>query len=237
MTNQKDFKRLVRARMGKTGESYTAARAQLLAKPSRSRTSKKAARPAAPAIDYGRIAGMSDAAVKENTGCTWERWVKALDSHGAADLPHRQIVDLVHNTYKAPEWWSQMVTVGYERIKGIRARGQRRDGSYEATKSRTFNAPIETLHHAFADATIRRQWLSENGVKVRTSTAPKSIRLGLADGSIIAVGFTAKGDSKGIVALSHAKLKSNEEAEQIKKYWGERLDALADVLADGRHRS
>jgi hypothetical protein len=31
MTVQKSFKRLVRARMAKTGESYTAARAQLLA--------------------------------------------------------------------------------------------------------------------------------------------------------------------------------------------------------------
>ena len=31
MTTQKDFKRLVRGRMQKTGESYTAARASLLA--------------------------------------------------------------------------------------------------------------------------------------------------------------------------------------------------------------
>ena len=31
MTRQKSFKRLVQARMGKTGESYTAARAALLA--------------------------------------------------------------------------------------------------------------------------------------------------------------------------------------------------------------
>lgn len=30
MTEHKSFKRLVRARMGKTGESYTAARANLL---------------------------------------------------------------------------------------------------------------------------------------------------------------------------------------------------------------
>jgi hypothetical protein len=33
MPTQKDFKRLVRARMAKTGEAYTAARAQLLRKP------------------------------------------------------------------------------------------------------------------------------------------------------------------------------------------------------------
>jgi len=231
MPSQKDFKRLVRARMRKTGEAYTAARAKLLAKPSRSRTAKKTARSTAPAVDYAKLAGMSDAVVKEKTGCTWERWVRALDSHGAPELPHREIVDLVHKKYKTAEWWSQMVTVGYERIKGLRARGQRRDGSYEATKSRTFNVPVAALHHAFADATIRRRWLDEPGVKVRTSTPPKSIRLGFADGSIVALGFTPKGDAKSSVALSHAKLRTKEEAERVKADWGSRLDALGRVLA------
>ena len=165
MPSQKDFKRLVRARMRKTGEAYTAARAKLLAKPSHSRTAKKTARSGAPAVDYAKLAGMSDTVVKEKTGCQWDRWVKALDSHGAAEMPHREIVDLVQKKYKVGDWWSQMVTVGYERIKGLRARGQRRDGAYEATKSRTFNVPIAALHHAFADAAIRRRWLSETGVQ------------------------------------------------------------------------
>jgi uncharacterized protein YndB with AHSA1/START domain len=230
MPSQKDFKRLVRARMRKTGEAYTTARAQLLAKPSRSRTAKKTARSTTPAVDYGKLAGMSEAVVKEKTGCTWERWVKALDHYGAAELPHREIVDLVHKKYKTGDWWSQMVTVGYERIKGLRARGQRRDGSYEATKARTYNVPVAALHHAFADGAVRRRWLGEPGVKVRTSIPPKSIRLGFADGSIVAVGFTAKGDGKSAVALSHARLTSKDAAERVKNQWAERLDALAKVL-------
>jgi len=230
MPSQKDFKRLVRARMRKTGEAYTAARAQLLAKPT-SRAAKKATRATAPAVDYAKLAGMSDAAVKEKTGCQWDRWVKALDHHGAAMLTHPEIVALVRTKYKIGDWWAQTVTVGYERIKGLRARGQRRDGSYEATKARTFNVPIATLHHAFADATVRRRWLDEAGVKVRTSIPPKSIRLGLADGSIIAVGFTAKGDAKSMVAVSQAKLPTKEAAERVKNEWSTRLKALAGVLA------
>ncbi len=230
MPSQKDFKRLVRARMRKTGEAYTAARAKLLAKPSRSRTAKKIARASAPAVDYAKLAGMSDVVVKEKTGCQWDRWVKALDQHGAAEMPHREIVDLVQKKYKVGDWWSQMVTVGYERIKGLRARGQRRDGSYEATKSRTFNVPVDALHRAFADAAIRKRWLAEPGVRVRTSTPPKSIRLGFVDGSIVAAGFTPKGDAKSMVALSHAKLPTREAAERVKRYWTERFAALADAL-------
>ena len=230
MPSQKDFKRLVRARMRKTGEAYTAARAKLLAKPSRSRTAMKAALSAAPAVDYATLAGMSDAVVKEKTGCQWGPWVKALDHHGAAELPHREIVDLVQKKYKVGDWWAQMVTVGYERIKGLRARGQRRDGSYEATKSRTFNVPVDDLHRAFANATIRKRWLAEPGVRVRTSRPPRSIRLGFVDGTIVAAGFTPKGGAKSMVALSHAKLPTREAAEKVKQYWTERFAALADAL-------
>ena len=48
--------------------------------------------------------------------------------------------------YKVPGWWAQTVTVGYERIKGLRAVGQRRDGTFEANKSRTFAVPLARLY-------------------------------------------------------------------------------------------
>jgi hypothetical protein len=69
---------------------------------------------------------------------------------------------------------------------------------------------------------------------VRTATAPKSIRLGLADGGILAVGFLPKGKGKSSVAVSQAKLPDRETAERLKVYWSERLDALREVLAGPR---
>ena len=145
-------------------------------------------------------------------------------------MPHRDIVRLVGTKYKVANWWSQMVTVGYERIRGLRARGQRRDGSYEATKSRTFAVPVATLFDAWANARRRTAWLGER-VTVRTATAPKSMRLGWSDGSIIAVGFSAKGAAKSSVAVQHAKLPDRDTAERLKQYWTERLKALGDSLS------
>ena len=58
MTAQRSFKRLVRARMDKTGESYTAARAMLLA----ADEPKDTARP--------RLA-TSDAEIRRRTGRGW----------------------------------------------------------------------------------------------------------------------------------------------------------------------
>jgi hypothetical protein len=221
MPTNKDLKRLVRARMRKTGEAYTAARSHIITKP------KTTTKP----VDYAALAGMSDEKVKAKTGCTWERWVHALDRKGAEKMAHRDIVAVVNEKYKIDEWWSQMVTVGYERIKGLRARGQRRDGTYEAGKSRTFNVPVTTLFDAWAEASVRRRWLNGEAVKVRTATAPKSMRLGWSDGSIIAVGFLPKGKSKSSVALAHTKLPDRETANRLKEYWSERLDALGEVLS------
>jgi hypothetical protein len=234
MPRQKDLKRLVRARMQKTGEAYTAARAQVLRKP---RTPTRQESTPAPATithpepkDYATIAGMSDDVVKEKTGCTWELWVKALDTNRAYELSHREIAKLVKEKWDTPSWWTQMVTVGYERIKGLRERGQQRNGSYTMNRSRTFGVDVETLYEAWADGRRRKRWLGETGVKVRTAIAPKSLRLQLADGAIVAVGFSSKGKDRSAVALEQARLPDRETAEAIKQRWSERLDALEDVL-------
>lgn len=238
MPTNKDLKRLVRARMRKTGEAYTAARAQIIRKPRSTATSSSVGTSArvtstlATPREYAQLAGMSDAKIKEKTGCTWERWVRALDYHGAQQMSHREIAELVRKKYKTPSWWTQTVTVGYERIKGLRARGQRRDGSYEASKSRTFNVSAKKLFEAWADERMRKRWLNGERVRVRTATAPRSMRLDWTDGSIIAIGFAAKGRDKSSVAVQHTKLRDRETADRLRKYWAERLDALAEVLAE-----
>ena len=69
-------------------------------------------------------------------------------------------------------------------------------------------------------------------LKVRKATKPKSIRLGLEDGSIIAVGFLPKGKGKSVVAIEHNGLRSADAAAQVKTDWAARFDALGGVLAE-----
>ncbi len=225
MPRNKDLKRLVRARMKKTGEAYTAALSKIKTRPRKAAISAK--------IDYAEIAGMSDEKIKAKTGCDWERWVHALDRHKAAAMPHREIAALISEKYKVPGWWTQTVAVGYERIKGLRVKGQRRDGTYEAGKSRTFEVPVEKLFDAWADARVRRRWLDTDDVKVRTKTSPRTMRLGWPDGTIVVAGFTPKSKSKSSVALAHTRLRDRGSSERLKKYWADRLDALGEVLSSG----
>jgi hypothetical protein len=239
MPRHKDLKRLVRARMSKTGESYTTARAKLVARsaarthiPTRSRTATAAAAPSSLSpLDYAALGGTADATLKAKTGCTWDRWVFALDHYGADRMSHREIAALVSSKYKIDGWWAQAVTVGYERIKGLRERGQRRDGTYEVGKSRTYHVPLRTLFQAWADARVRTQWLDGGVGKVRTVTPKKSMRLDGEDRSIVVVGFTAKGREKSVVAVQHTRLRDRETANRLKQYWSERLDTLGNVLA------
>lgn len=146
MPHDNDFKRLVRARMEKTGEAYTAARAQLIATP------KPVAAVAPPPVNYARLAGMRNATITEKTGRDWEHWVYALDRRGASKLTHTEIVAIVQQEYKIPDWWAQTVTVGSERINGLRAIGQRRNGTCEMSKSKTFGVPVTELFEAWANA-------------------------------------------------------------------------------------
>jgi hypothetical protein len=174
---------------------------------------------------------MADARIQEKTGHDWAGWVRILDAANAATLKHGEIAAIVNQQHDVDGWWSQTVTVGYERIKGLRARGQRRDGTYEAGKSKTFDVPVTKLFRAFADTRTRNRWLREPGLKLRTAIAPKSARLGWADGTIITVLFTAKSVAKSSIALTHTKLPDKESAERMKKYWDERLTALKELLA------
>ena len=224
MPTDKDFKRLVRGRMQKTGESYTAARARLrLKKPAVVSSS------IAPA-EYARLAGKSDVIMKEKTGCSWERWVKALDREKAYTWPHRDIATHVREKYKIPGWWAQSVTVGYERIKGLRAVGQRRNGLFEAGKSKTFPVPLARLYEAFSDARIRRRWLPDVDLTIRTAAREKSMRITWPDRTSVVVGFTSRGAGKSQVSLVHEKLPDRAAVSRMKEYWSERLAELGKLL-------
>ncbi|MEP7327425.1 MAG: hypothetical protein ABI836_15855 [Gemmatimonadota bacterium] len=173
---------------------------------------------------------MSDAKVKEATGCNWEKWVQALDYAKAYTWPHREIASYVHEKFKTPSWWAQTVTVGYERIKGLREKGQKRDGGYEATKSKTFPAPIGKLYRAFNDKRIRQGWLPVADLTIRSKTRDKYMRITMPDQTSVAVGFSTKGAGKSQVAIQHGRFPDQAASERVKQFWGERLGVLGELL-------
>jgi hypothetical protein len=230
MPTDKDLKRLVRSRMRKTGEAYTTARTHLLRHKPQSSAPVAPARPA-PGPSYEQLAGIKNTTIEAKTGCNWERWVWVLDQTGAQEWSHRAIAEHVRTRYKTPMWWTQAVTVGYERIKGLRAMGQRRSGAYEAGKSKTFAAPVGRVYRAFRDARTRQRWLGDVDLTVRTAVPNKSMRITWPDGTSVEWYFVPKGDRKCQVAVQHGKLADREAVDRLKGYWAERLGVLDKMLA------
>ena len=221
MPIQKDLKRLIRARMEKTGESYTTARSQIL--------SQKSVTP--PLEKFAELAGMSDEAVQAKTGHSWKQWVAALDDRDAISMSHKEIAQMVYENFEVSGWWAQTVTVGYERIRGLREIGQRRTtGKFESNKSKTFSVPVSKLYKAWSVKRTRDRWLPDVDITVRTSTKDKSMRITWPDGTSVHAYFTDKGPEKSSVAVQHVGLPSKKELAERKEYWAERLGALGEVL-------
>ena len=217
MTRQKSFKRLVRSRMEKTGESYTAARAALLAAEE-------------PKASEGPAFTMSDEAIRRRTGRGWEEWLDLLDEWGAADRPHKEVARWVAQEHGIDGWGAQAVTVTYERVRGLRAVGEHADG-FAITASKTMAVPVNRLYEAFVDESVRERWLPGVELHERTVVKPRSARFDWGDGETrVVVAFTEKGDEKSTVALQHERLADAEEAQRMKAYWRGRVAALKEVL-------
>jgi hypothetical protein len=60
-------------------------------------------------------------------------------------MTHRDIAFEVHEKFGAGDWWAQTVTVGHERIRGLRAIGQRRAGAWKAATSRATKTAARPL--------------------------------------------------------------------------------------------
>ncbi len=125
MTEHRSFKRLVRARMDKTGESYTAARAVLLRDVESDATN-------------GVRLATSDEQIRRRTGRGWEEWFEMLDAWGAAERTHRDIARWVagQQGVEPLAWNAQAIAGSYELARGLRAVGEKEDG-FAITASKT----------------------------------------------------------------------------------------------------
>jgi hypothetical protein len=222
MTRQKTFKRRVRERMAKTGESYTAARRMLIA---------QGDRPETPVPQFDPP--VAEERVVAATGRGWQAWFELLDGSEAATRSHTEIARWLRAEQGVDGWYSQSIAVGYERARGLRAPGERPDG-FAVGASRTVAVPVERLFEAFEDETLRERWLPGAELRVRTATFPRTARYDWEDGSTrVIVGFDDVGEAKSRVALSHERLPDAEAADEMKAWWRERLTALKSQLEGG----
>jgi hypothetical protein len=198
--------------MAKTGERYTAARRQVL---------DKAAEPK-PAAPPEPLHGP--------TNRTWSEWVAVLDEWGARDKPHPDIARWLGESQGVPPWWTQDITVRYERHIGRRELGQR-GATFSATGTKTINVPPAVARRAWEDARQRARWLPDVDLRQRPNRAKVAARFDVNDGEgRMVVSFDPRGESKVSVAIEHEKLPDAAAAARWTRLWRERLVALKELL-------
>lgn len=194
------------------------------------------------------------------TGRTGDEWVAWLDERGARDMGHAEIAKLLLPEITAadgelgdgskssnPAWWAQGVTVHYEQAIGRRAVGQRCDGAWSASASKTLPGDMDAVRDRFAEhmtgVFADRGGLhpGADGAPVVADDEPKQSdtdkwrywRCPMADGPRIAVTVQTKapgkdGAVKSTLAVNHDSLADEAARDRVKAWW---KDVLADLAA------
>ena len=169
--------------------------------------------------------------VKRATGRDQAEWYRLLDGWGAPGRPFKEISEWLTGEHGVSRWWAQKLIVEYEQDRGIRPAGVRSNGTFEISASRTVGVPAQQLFDAFVDPRLRRRWLADEKLTLRTSHAPRSARFDWESGeSRVAVSVEEKDQSKTTVTVIHERLRSQQKAQETKAMWIQRLGELKTLL-------
>ncbi|WP_297082116.1 hypothetical protein [uncultured Demequina sp.] len=227
MTDSPSFTERAREHVAATAESWSTARAALDAEP-------------APATaTWAAAPEHSDEAIRKATGAGWDEWVARIDAGPGRAATHTEIAAWVNANSDIGGWWSQGVTVGYERITGMRLPGQRPDGTFTLSRTRTFAVAPDHLRALLEDEGSLTALLPAAQVTRTSKAGVKAPRYALEDAA------DAAGTSLGTLQLgfdpapkgakltvTHEKLPSFGATEPWKDFWAAWLDAVGAALTD-----
>jgi hypothetical protein len=214
MTRQETFKRRIRQRMEKTGERYGAARRALIEK-SDTRSGR----------EWVSEPEMAEDTLREATGRGWDQWCDVIDAWPGKDEGHTAIATLLRDDHGVEGWWAQTITVGYERITGLRLPYQQPDGTFSAGKSRTVDADPAMLREMLLDDGDRADLFPGVETDLRSRSTAKTLRLGIGPGTA-QIMIESLDDGRAKVTIAHDKLPTPASVEEWKAYWTNWLEAI-----------
>ena len=175
---------------------------------------------------------MDDAKVHAKTGRSLGAWFAVLDGRGARDLPHKDIARLLQGDYGVPGWWSQSVTVEYEKHIGRRETGQSQSGEYEGTATRSLPGTMDEVLDGWVARLPAEPGAAFDGVAFAGEPSFSKTekwrywRVSLADGSRVTVTISEKpggaakaGGPASIIAVTSRRLPTREDGARWKAFW------------------
>ena len=168
--------------------------------------------------------GVGDDAVRAATGRDRAEWFALLDEARAATWTHQQVATWLVREHGVDGWWAQGVTVGYEQARGIRRPGQRQDGTFEASVSRTVDlAPTDALRALAAVVTLR---LDVDPLALNLTAKHPTARFPLEGGEyVLATGSPVAG-GRSSIGLTWGRMPDDTRLAEVKERMREWLRSV-----------
>ncbi len=219
MTTQESFKRRVRARMAQTGERYTTARNGLI------RRAAAEPEPEASGRRWVSQPELGNDSLVAATGRGWDEWCDILDDWPGEATDHGGMVAHLQHDHDVSGWWAQTITVGYERITGLRLPHQMPDGTFTASRTSTITVDATALRELLLDEQGRAALFPGMDPELRSRPASRSLRVGFEVGTA-EFSIEPRDDGRATVTVSHHRLPSFDDVAVWKEFWADWLGAL-----------
>ncbi|NDK30669.1 DUF4287 domain-containing protein [Nesterenkonia haasae] len=219
----------LRHRMADAGKRYAALRTEVLAEPDQNHHSS----------GWASSPEMSDATTRAKTGRGWNEWVALIDAGPGREAGHATIAAWIGDEHGIDAWWAQTVTVGYERIAGLRLPGQMPDGTFSVSRSKSVVMEWTELRSLLSDPVARSVLLPEMMSTERSKPGVKAPKFLISDPQTATelgvVQFRADPAKSGSrLVVTHEKIPGLQTAEAWKEFWASWLqDLAAEPLVPG----
>lgn len=162
----------------------------------------------------GSVDGIGDDAVVSATGKSRDEWFALLDAAGAAEWKHQAIATWLARDQGVDPWWAQGITVGYEQARGIRLPGQRQDGTFEVSVTRTIAGDVEPALRALAAVVTARTGVEP--LALNLAAKYPTARFPLEGGEFLLASASARGAGKTSIGLVRGRLPNGDHLAEIK---------------------
>jgi hypothetical protein len=165
-------------------------------------------------------------AVERATNRTWDEWLEFMDSVDAKSLDHHNIavkvLEELDGTIDNLGWWAQAVTVAYEQYIGRRIPGQRPDGTFQTSVSKSTKLGMKKLMDRWVDFAAKDQSIRDlvaGDLRVSGTDRRITWRTKAVDGSSIIVTSEPKSNGTASIVATQMGLQTHELNIEAKAKW------------------
>lgn len=168
--------------------------------------------------------GVGDEAVREATGKDRAEWFALLDQAGAATWKHKDVATWLVREHEVDGWWAQGITVAYEQARGIRRPGQRQDGTFETSVSRTVDLdPAAALRALAAVVTLE---LDVDPLALNLTAKHPTARFPLDGGEFVLATVSPVAEGRSSIGLTWGRMPDGSRLADVKARMREWLRAV-----------